>query len=167
MYTLEYYTYHLRAYGYRPRYRPSLGQKGLRLSLHSQATVTVGLRGAQEGTDARSFTASTLFVSGNQTKAETDSEKGRGENLNLDTTEAQSGATQGRHHWLWLYNTVPKRCITLLMLPSDRASAIQSQYIPGDVMKQKLTVSVVTYLNMIQQQLRMANSEKTIWHHEY
>lgn len=70
MYVLEYYTYHLRAYGYRPRYQPAVGHKGLSFSLRSQPTVHTGLKWTQSGTALRSHTTPASFVGGNQTKTD-------------------------------------------------------------------------------------------------
>lgn len=70
MYVLEYYTYHLRAYGYRPRYRPSVGQKGLSFSPRSQPTVHTGPKWVQGSTDGRNHTTPSSVAEGNQTRTE-------------------------------------------------------------------------------------------------
>lgn len=72
MYTLEYYTYHLRAFGYRPRYRPALG-RALR---HGPASVTPSVARVQRATDGRNHSASAVSVGRNETNAETDSARG-------------------------------------------------------------------------------------------
>ncbi|TNM87106.1 hypothetical protein fugu_007336 [Takifugu bimaculatus] len=70
MYVLEYYTYHLRAHGYRPRYRPSVGQKGLSFSPRPQSTVHTGPKWTQGSTDGRSHTTPSSVAEGNRTRTE-------------------------------------------------------------------------------------------------
>ncbi|XP_072223770.1 glycoprotein-N-acetylgalactosamine 3-beta-galactosyltransferase 1-A isoform X2 [Leuresthes tenuis] len=97
MYTLEYYTYHLRAYGYKSRYRPSAHYSVNFLPV-SQTAATAALNAVQEVTDRRSHTSSAFFVTVNQTIEGTHLKKGTEDSLNLDLTENRTAVTQDNHH---------------------------------------------------------------------
>lgn len=85
MYVMEYYTYHLRAYGYIPRYQPSL-RHGFNVSPHSQTAVTAGLKAVQGVKDGKNRTTVAFSLSGNQTKEETVTEEKETENLSSHLT---------------------------------------------------------------------------------
>ncbi|KAK7916192.1 hypothetical protein WMY93_011953 [Mugilogobius chulae] len=70
MYTLEYYTYHLRAYGYRPRYQPPLRQNLRPTSSFSHThAVSPAHKNTTGESDQRNITTGDPFISVNQTTA--------------------------------------------------------------------------------------------------
>lgn len=89
MYTLEYYTYHLRAYGYVPRYQPSTRQQGLNLPAHSQSAVTAETKAVHTSSAAAAFISSK-----NQTKEETRSEMSEKDELNFNLSENRTAGSQ-------------------------------------------------------------------------
>lgn len=89
MYTLEYYTYHLRAHGYRPRYQPSV-RHVLNPGSLPHTAMMVGLKEVQGVTDGRSHTTAAFSVSTNQTEAE----KEEKDHLNSSLTDSRTATTR-------------------------------------------------------------------------
>ncbi|XP_056154967.1 glycoprotein-N-acetylgalactosamine 3-beta-galactosyltransferase 1-A [Lampris incognitus] len=95
MYTLEYYTYHLRAYGYRHRYRPPQVQ-GPGLGPFPQTEKPTGNNHVAEGMDEGSHIIPASAVTGNLSKMETSSGKRENDSLNLFSSYNRTSDRQDR-----------------------------------------------------------------------
>lgn len=91
MYTLEYYTYHLRAYGYRPRYRPSPGRKSLGLSASPRSAALTGPKDVEVATEVWSHMTLAAAIRANRSKAAVGSREAATSVLTFNLTATSPG----------------------------------------------------------------------------